>query len=56
MSERGSEMLREDMEALGPVRIKDVEVAQQQIIALVRELQAEGVLNMGESGNDQYVT
>ena len=36
MSQRGADMLREDMEALGPVKIKDVEAAQQQIIAMVR--------------------
>src|SRR5262249_45668400 len=44
MSQRGAEMLREDMEALGPVKIKEVEAAQQQIIAIVRELEAEGVI------------
>jgi flagellar motor switch protein FliG len=36
MSQRGAEMLREDMEALGPVKIKEVEAAQQQIIAVWR--------------------
>jgi len=56
MSERGAEMLREDMEALGPVRIKDVEAAQQQIIALVRELQSEGALSLGAAAADDYVT
>jgi len=34
MSQRGGEMLREDMDAAGPVRIKDVEAAQQQILAV----------------------
>lgn len=54
MSERSAEMLAEDMEALGPVRIKDVEAAQQEIIALVRTLQKEGVVSTA-SGGDQYV-
>src|SRR5207253_1302450 len=36
MSQRGAEMLREDMEALGPVKIKEVEGAQQTLIGLVR--------------------
>ena len=43
MSQRGAEMLREDMDALGPIKIKEVEAAQQQIIAVVRQLEAEGV-------------
>jgi flagellar motor switch protein FliG len=55
MSQRGAEMLREDIEALGPVRIRDVEAAQQQIIATARRLQAEGAISLGGSGGDQYV-
>jgi flagellar motor switch protein FliG len=56
MSQRGSAMLLEDMEALGPVKIKDVEVAQQQVIAVVRQLESEGVLSLkGGGGNEQYV-
>jgi flagellar motor switch protein FliG len=47
-------MLKEDMEAAGPVRIKDVEEAQKQIIAKVRELQTEGVIG-SKGGSDQYV-
>jgi flagellar motor switch protein FliG len=54
MSQRGAEMLKEDMEAAGPVRIKDVEAAQKQIIAKVKELQAEGVVSL-KGGSDQYV-
>ncbi len=37
-------MLQEDMEALGPIKIRDVETSQQQIIGVVRTLEAEGVL------------
>jgi flagellar motor switch protein FliG len=55
MSQRGAEMLREDMEAMGPVKIKEVEAAQQQIIAVVRQLENEGVINMKGGGGDQYV-
>jgi flagellar motor switch protein FliG len=56
MSQRGAEMLLEDMEALGPIKIKEVKGAQQQIIAVVRQLETEGVLNMkGGSVGDQYV-
>jgi len=56
MSQRGAEMLKEDMESMGPTKIKDVETAQQQVIAVVRQLEAEGVVNLkGGGGGDQYV-
>jgi flagellar motor switch protein FliG len=59
MSQRGAAMLLEDMEALGPVKIRDVEAAQQQIIAVVRQLEGEGVLSRkkggGGGGGEQYV-
>jgi flagellar motor switch protein FliG len=55
MSVRGSEMLREDMDALGPIKIKEVEAAQQQIITVVRQLEAEGVVNLKGTVGEQYV-
>lgn len=55
MSQRGAEMLREDMDALGPVKIKEVEAAQQQIIAVVRQLEAEGVVSLKGAVGEQYV-
>jgi flagellar motor switch protein FliG len=55
MSQRAGEMLREDMEALGPIKIKDVESAQQQIIAVVRQLESEGVLSVKGAVGEQYV-
>jgi len=57
MSQRGAAMLLEDMEALGPVKIREVEGAQQQIIAVVRVLEAEGVISLtgGGGGDDQYI-
>jgi flagellar motor switch protein FliG len=55
MSQRGSEMLREDMDALGPVKIKEVESAQQQIITVVRQLEADGVLSLKGAVGEQYV-
>ena len=55
MSQRGAEMLREDMDALGPVKIKEVEAAQQQIIAIVRQLEAEGVVSLKGTVGEQYV-
>ena len=55
MSARGVEMLKEDIEALGPVKIKDVEAAQQQIIATVRQLETDGVISLTGGGTEQYV-
>lgn len=55
MSQRGADMLREDMDALGPVKIKEVESGQQQIIALVRQLESEGVLSLKGAVGEQYV-
>lgn len=55
MSQRGADMLKEDIEALGPVKIKEVEAAQQQIIAQVRQLESEGVLSLKGAVGEQYV-
>jgi flagellar motor switch protein FliG len=57
LSQRGAAMLLEDMEALGPVKIRDVEAAQQTIIAVVRQLESEGVIsrNKGSGKDEQYV-
>jgi flagellar motor switch protein FliG len=55
MSQRGAEMLREDMEALGPIKIKEVEGAQQQIIAVVRQLESDGVVSLKGAVGEQYV-
>jgi flagellar motor switch protein FliG len=43
------------MDVLGPVKIKEVEAAQQQIIAVVRQLEAEGVINLKGTVGEQYV-
>ena len=55
MSQRGGEMLREDMDALGPIKIKEVEASQQQIIAVVRQLETEGVISLKGTAGEQYV-
>jgi flagellar motor switch protein FliG len=56
MSSRAAEMLEEDMEALGAVRIRDVEEAQHKIIAVARKLQAEGLISLQSSAAEEYVT
>jgi len=55
MSSRAVEMLKEDMEALGPVRAKDVAKAQQESVALLRKLEAEGKVTLKAEGEDEYV-
>jgi flagellar motor switch protein FliG len=42
MSSRAVEMLKEDMEVMGPVRMRDVNAAQQELLALARQLESEG--------------
>jgi flagellar motor switch protein FliG len=55
MSARGSEMMKEEMESMGPVRIKEVEGAQQQIISIVRQMEAEGTITIKGTVGEQYV-
>jgi flagellar motor switch protein FliG len=55
MSQRGREMLIEDIEALGPTKIKEVDAAQMAIIAVVRQLESEGTLSLKETAGEQYV-
>ena len=55
LSARGAEMLKDDIDAMGPVKIKDVEAAQQQIIVTVRQLETEGVISLKGGGTEQYV-
>jgi flagellar motor switch protein FliG len=55
MSQRGAEMLKEDIDALGPVKIREVEGAQQQIIAVVRQLDSEGIVSLKGTVGEQYV-
>lgn len=56
MSERAAKLLREDMEALGPVRLKDVDEAQMLIVQAAKDLSAKGeIVIAGDSGEDQLV-
>jgi flagellar motor switch protein FliG len=55
MSNRAREMMLEDLDALGPVKIKDVEAAQQQVINSIRQLEQQGVISMQNSVGEQYV-
>jgi flagellar motor switch protein FliG len=55
MSSRAVEMLKEDMEALGPVRSKDVVAAQHEAVTLLRKLEADGKVTLKSEGEDEYV-
>ncbi len=54
MSARAGEMLREDMEVRGPVRVTEVESAQREIVAVARRLSEEGTISLGDPG-ESYV-
>jgi flagellar motor switch protein FliG len=55
MSQRAAEMMVEDMDALGPVRIRDVQTAQTQVVAIIRQLQQQGAITLSRGGGDEYV-
>lgn len=55
MSSRASEMLREDLEAKGPVRISEVEAEQKEILKIVRRLADEGQIALGGKGEEAFV-
>ncbi len=56
MSERGAKLLREDMESMGPVRLKDVDEAQMAIVQVAKDLAAKGdIVIGGDSADDQLV-
>ena len=52
MSSRAAEMLREDLEAKGPVRVSEVEAEQREILKVVRRLADEGQIQLGGKGSD----
>jgi flagellar motor switch protein FliG len=55
MSARAAEMMREDLESKGPVRLSEVEAQQKQILIVVRRLADEGQIMLGSKGDDAYV-
>ncbi len=56
MSERAAEMLQEELETMGPVRLRDAEAAQQNIIQAAKRLEAQGALVLsGKGGEDVFV-
>lgn len=55
MSKRMAEMIKEDMEFMGPIRLKEVEEAQQKIVGIIRRLQDTGEIVIARGGGDDIV-
>ena len=55
MSTRAAEMLKEDLEARGPVRVSDVETEQKEILKTARRLADEGQIVLGGKGDDSFI-
>jgi flagellar motor switch protein FliG len=55
LSERASEMLKEDMEVMGPVKLSEVEEAQQEVIKIAKRLESEGRIILTKGGDDVFV-
>jgi flagellar motor switch protein FliG len=55
MSKRAAEMLRDDLEVRGPVKLSDVEGAQKEILGVARRLAEAGEIALGGKGGEQYV-
>ena len=55
MSQRAAEMLKDDLESRGPVRLSEVEGAQKEILVAARKLAEAGTISLGGKGGEQYV-
>ena len=55
MSKRQAEMVKEDMEYMGPVRLRDVEDAQQKIVNIIRKLEDAGEIIISRGGGDEII-
>src|SRR6266436_5172580 len=55
MSKRAAEILKDDMEARGPVKLTDVEAAQKEIVIIAQRLAEEGTISLGGKGGGEFV-
>ena len=53
MSSRAAEMLRDDLESKGPVKVSEVEAAQKEILTIARRLADEGTISLGGGGGGE---
>jgi flagellar motor switch protein FliG len=56
MSKRASDLIKEEMEVLGAIRLREVEKAQHEIVAIARKLEEEGLIVTGAAAGEPYVT
>jgi len=56
LSERAGKMLREDIELLGPVKLRDVDDAQAGIVALAKDLASQGQIEIKDNSSDEMLT
>jgi len=55
LSERAAAIIKEDLEIMGPVKLSDVERAQQSVLRVAKKLEAEGKLMLGKGGEEVFV-
>ncbi len=55
MSMRAADMIRDDLEAMGPVRLSEVEAMQQSIVKIAMKLEEEGKIVLNKAGGDEFV-
>ena len=55
MSKRAAALLKDDMEYMGPIRMKDVEESQQRIVSIIRKLEEQGEIVVARAGEDELV-
>ncbi|MBW2623238.1 MAG: flagellar motor switch protein FliG, partial [Deltaproteobacteria bacterium] len=55
LSERAASIIEEDLEVMGPVRLADVEKAQQSVLRVAKKLEAEGKIMLGKGGEETFV-
>ncbi|MCD8475312.1 MAG: flagellar motor switch protein FliG [Shewanella fodinae] len=55
MSKRAAELMRDDLEAMGPVRVSEVEVAQKEILSIARRLSDAGEIVLGGGGSEEFL-
>ena len=55
MSQRAADMLRDDLDAKGPVKVSEVEAAQKEILTIARRLADEGTISLGGAGGEEMI-
>ena len=56
MSKRAASMLQEEMEFMGPVRLKDVESSQQRVVNIIRMLEDQGDIIISKAGEEELIS